>query len=650
MASSKAKESAVQKWIDSATGLPNFSRHTTANLETRTIAGAELYYEGFYGSIVAAAKALGVPYKRLYYRVNGHHSTAENGGNRTLLDPSDEEEVFCWAHRRITQGHHIQGRALQQHANAILKAKGVGATASRAWAKRFIQRHRELFHRRRAAARDIKRKAMQDRIHNTWNFDETGFMVGYLHKGTFIWTFREIDTPILSDAHETVSVTAIEAISAAGSCIPSFVILPGVQIPARWVSNSLDDDTIISTSQKGYINDVIAIEWIRHFEKHTRPVDPLQKRLLLMDSCDNHYTEEMVHFCFDHNIKVFPMPPHLTHQLQPLDVGVFRSYKHWHQQVLHREIADGAYYFNKSDFLYHLQEVRTRTFKKHTILSSWQKCGLFPFNPEIVLSQLQDTLSSLTEEVAIKDLPGSIESEPQGGPQAARPSTPSPHTPPSIQRFNWNNVSTPRLNLSTIQRYHAYVQLRLATSVDFDSSVTYVYEKARKADKTLALNGITATAEMTKIKEKQAKRSSLQQQTTISPETNTIDKRQEEEAQRVRNKEVRDEAGYIRRWLRKVRFNVRISITEARIRDIRGLWAKGDKRAHLNCNEWMCASYRILRELHNRGVGQSKAIMWPEYYDREIVKEAAELVVMEANKRAICRQTLSLEADGIEMR
>ncbi|KAM4061344.1 DDE superfamily endonuclease [Hirsutella rhossiliensis] len=273
----------------------------------------------------------------------------------------------------------------------------------------------------------------------------------------------------------------------------------------------------------------------------------------------------MVHFCFDHNIKVFPMPPHLTHQLQPLDVGVFRSYKHWHQQVLHREIADGAYDFNKSDFLYHLQE-------------------------------LQDTLSSLTEEVAIKDLPGSIESEPQGGPQAARPSTPSPHTPPSIQRFNWNNVSTPRLNLSTIQRYHAYVQLQGAES-----------------RQNLALNGITATAEMTKIKEKQAKRSSLQQQTTIVARYGPLsvgDARirvardeynrqaaQEEEAQRVRNKEVRDEAGYIRRWLRK----------------------------------------------------GSKAIMWPEYYDREIVKEAAELVVMEAISVLFAVRRF-LEADGIEMR
>ncbi|KAM4063244.1 DDE superfamily endonuclease [Hirsutella rhossiliensis] len=318
----------------------------------------------------------------------------------------------------------------------------------------------------------------------------------------------------------------------------------------------------------------------------------------------------MVHFCFDHNIKVFPMPPHLTHQLQPLDVGVFRSYKHWHQQVLHREIADGAYDFNKSDFLYHLQE-------------------------------LQDTLSSLTEEVAIKDLPGSIESEPQGGPQAARPSTPSPHTPP---RFNDSTGTMFQRRDSTSLRFREGAESR-------QNPRSQRHHRNGRDDED---------------KEKQAKRSSLQQQTTIVARYGPLsdgDARirvardeynrqaaQEEEAQRVRNKEVRDEAGYIRRWLRKVRFNVRISITEAKIRDIRGLWAKGDKRAHLNCNEWMCASYRILRELHNRGVGQSKAIMWPEYYDREIVKEAAELVVMEANKRAICRQTLSLEADGIEMR
>ncbi|KAM4063346.1 DDE superfamily endonuclease [Hirsutella rhossiliensis] len=628
MASSKAKESAVQKWIDSATGLPNFSRHTTANLETRTIAGAELYYEGFYGSIVARRRRLAYPTSASIIESMGITQRPRMGATVPCLIPRMKRRYFAGhiaaSHRgttsRVVRSNNTPTPFSRQRAWELQhREPGPSALYSGIENSSTVEeQQRETSNGRlckiastlrlfRGWSQTIEKDEILPK--NTWNFDETGFMVGYLHKGTFIWTFREIDTPILSDAHDTVSVTAIEAISAAGSCIPSFVILPGVQIPARWVSNSLDDDTIISTSQKGYINDLI------HFRSG-----------FYLDSCDNHYTEEMVHFCFDHNIKVFPMPPHLTHQLQPLDVGVFRSYKHWHQQVLHREIADGAYDFNKSDFLYHLQEVRTRTFKKHTILSSWQKCGLFPFNPEIVLSQLQDTLSSLTEEVAIKDLPGSIESEPQGGPQAARPSTPSP-PPPSIQRFNWNNVSTPRLNLFTIQRYHAY--------------------KARKADKTLALNGITATAEMTKIKEKQAKRSSLQQQTTIVARYGPLsvgDARirvardeynrqaaQEEEAQRVRNKEVRDEAGYIRRWLRKVRFNVRISITEAR----------EDSRYQ---------SYRILRELHNRGVGQSKAIMWPEYYDREIVKEAAELVVMEANKRAICRQTLSLEADGIEMR
>jgi hypothetical protein len=45
---------------------------------------------------------------------------------------------------------------------------------------------------------------------NIWNFDETGFMVGYLRNGTFLWTFNKIGKAVLTNS---VSVTAIEAIS-----------------------------------------------------------------------------------------------------------------------------------------------------------------------------------------------------------------------------------------------------------------------------------------------------------------------------------------------------------------------------------------------------------------------------------------------------
>jgi hypothetical protein len=163
---------------------------------------------------------------------------------------------------------------------------------------------------------------------NTWNCDEIGFMVGYLQRGGFVWTFNEIEKPELTDSHDLVSVTAVEAVSATGKSIPTFLIIPGTNIPVYFIQNDLEDDIVITMSEKGYITDIIALEWIKHFELHTRPDDPIEKRVLLLDSCENHFTEELVHFCFQHNIEVFPLPPKVTHLLQPLDVGVFQLYKH----------------------------------------------------------------------------------------------------------------------------------------------------------------------------------------------------------------------------------------------------------------------------------------------------------------------------------
>ncbi|KAM4063442.1 Tc5 transposase DNA-binding domain-containing protein [Hirsutella rhossiliensis] len=156
--------SAVQKWIDSKTNLPIFQRNIPQNLEERTVAGAELYKEGFYRTIRAAAQALDVPYKRLWSRVQGHQPVQQNGGLNKLFSPSEEREILCWSHRRITQGHHITSRTLRQHANAILQAKGEKPTISTTWVKNFIKRNKKLFHAKKAASRDAKRKAMQDRV------------------------------------------------------------------------------------------------------------------------------------------------------------------------------------------------------------------------------------------------------------------------------------------------------------------------------------------------------------------------------------------------------------------------------------------------------------------------------------------------------
>ena len=278
--SSEPELSAVQRWVCPRTGKPNFTRFHAGNLEDRTLAAADLFREGFYPSAAKASRELKVPYERLRSRLNGANPISQNGGKNTLLTDIQEQALLCWAHRRIAQGHHVQLRALQHNANAILKAFDRPNTASLSWAKSFMKRWKNTFHVKKSETRDVKRKAMQDRAHieafyhsfeqfirenhikpeNAWNFDETGFMVGYLQKGTFVWTFLEIEQPILTDAHITVSVTSVESISAAGDSIAPFIILPGVNIPVKWVQNRLSDDTTITTSSKGYINDVLALK------------------------------------------------------------------------------------------------------------------------------------------------------------------------------------------------------------------------------------------------------------------------------------------------------------------------------------------------------------------------------------------------------
>ncbi|KAG6166111.1 hypothetical protein E4U51_003836 [Claviceps purpurea] len=62
--SSEAELAAVERWIDPATGKPNYSRFTEHNLEERTLAAVELYRDAHYPNIKNAATALEVPYYR----------------------------------------------------------------------------------------------------------------------------------------------------------------------------------------------------------------------------------------------------------------------------------------------------------------------------------------------------------------------------------------------------------------------------------------------------------------------------------------------------------------------------------------------------------------------------------------------------------
>ena len=180
----------------------------------------------------------------------------------------------------------------------------------------------------------------------------------------------------------------METINVAGDHLPPLVILPGVQIFESWVYNNLPGQTLLAVSKTGYTNDVIGLQWLKHFDRLSGKKQQGRYRLLLMDGHTSHLTYEFISYCESHNIIPFCLPPHSTDKLHPLDLVVFLPYKHWHAEAVDAATRTGCTAFNKVEFLAALNSIRNQAFKTSTIKFAWQVAGIYPWDPQAVIEQL----------------------------------------------------------------------------------------------------------------------------------------------------------------------------------------------------------------------------------------------------------------------
>src|SRR5450432_2364552 len=107
-----------------------------------------------------------------------------------------------------------------------------------------------------------------------------------------------------------------------------------------------------------------------------------------MDGHGSHLTIEFMNYAWAYKISPFLLLAHSTHLLQLLDIGVFQSFKNYHQEVLEEAIRFGGVDYKREDFLASFQKMRDLTFKKPIICRAWEKAGLVLLDPEIVLKQM----------------------------------------------------------------------------------------------------------------------------------------------------------------------------------------------------------------------------------------------------------------------
>jgi hypothetical protein len=91
-----------------------------------------------------------------------------------------------------------------------------------------------------------------------------------------------------------------------------------------------------------------------------------------MDNHGSHITPEFILLARRHNIIPFSFPPHLTHYMQPCDVGVFQARKYWHSKAIQHALETLDFDYTISLFLRDLPEIR---------ISSEEAAANFPVLP-----------------------------------------------------------------------------------------------------------------------------------------------------------------------------------------------------------------------------------------------------------------------------
>ena len=219
---------------------------------------------------------------------------------------------------------------------------------------------------------DLKNKPEQ-----IWKIDETGISLD--HNPPKIVAAKG-ERPYVVTAGHSANTTVIAAGNALGETIPPYVIYKGQRLTEELTKGCLPQ-TKYTTTAKGWSTTETFQDFIlNHFLVHVQP----RPCLLLYDGHSTHVTIDLIEKARENNIHMFVLPPHSSHQLQPLDVGIFSPFKaalssECHK-LTHSQIGRQVI---REDLPGLIGAAYNSALTVPNLMSAFRKTGIVPFNPDI---------------------------------------------------------------------------------------------------------------------------------------------------------------------------------------------------------------------------------------------------------------------------
>lgn len=166
--------------------------------------------------------------------------------------------------------------------------------------------------------------------------------------------------------------TVIDAISYSAPLDP-MIIFDGKVLQKAWFAAY--PEAVFAVSSNGWTDQELGTAWLKHcFIPQTAHIDG--KKLLLLDGHNWHTSVEFIETCWNHDIIPLCLPPHTTHFLQPLDVGVFGPLEKAYKKQLEHRNRLGETQVDKVTFLTMLRAARENSLISVNVKAAWAACGI----------------------------------------------------------------------------------------------------------------------------------------------------------------------------------------------------------------------------------------------------------------------------------